>query len=104
MDKFRIGNTWYDVTYRKVIKSKQGKLLLGDIDFDNGRIRICNKFTRQTMLQTKFHECTHGLFQEYGVDGDEDDVCLMTSAFYGFIIDNSEFIKDILKFAEGVKG
>ncbi len=104
MDKFRIGNTWYDITYHKVVKSDTNELLFGEIDFVKRTIRICNKVTPQTMLRTKFHEATHGLFEECGVDESEDETRIMSSAFYGFIIDNPEFIKDILKFAEGVKG
>ena len=102
-ERYRIGCTYYDVIYYKELRNKDDKLLLGDIDSDTKIIRICNKYCKQTELKTKFHEITHGIFHEYGIDGDEDEVDLMGNAFYALIIDNPEFIKEILKYAEELK-
>ena len=103
MDKFRIGNTWYDVTYHKVVKSDSNESLAGEIDFVRKTIRICSKDNPQTILITKFHEATHGLFRECNIDEREDETRMMSDAFYGFIIDNPTFIREILKYGRKMK-
>ena len=102
-EKIKIGSSWYDVIYRKVFRNLYDKKLLGYIDSDTKEITICNKYCEQTQLQTKFHESTHGIFSEYNIDGDENEVNMMGNAFYAFIIDNPKFIREILKCAEEIK-
>lgn len=102
-ERYRIGCSYYDITYHKVLRNLDDKQLLGEIDHDGKVIRICSRYCKQTQLQVKFHESTHGIFHEYGIDGDEDEITVMSSAFWGLIIDNPILIKAILKYAEGIK-
>ena len=100
MNKTKIGSSWYDVTYHRTLRNKDDSLLLGHIDSDKKLIRICNRYCKQTQLHTRFHESTHGIFNEYCIDGDENEVTMMGNAFYAFIIDNPVFIREILDFTE----
>lgn len=102
-EKVKICSSYYDVEYKKTLRNKDDKSLLGFIDSDEKMISICNRFPEQTQLQIKFHESTHGIFHEYNIDGDEDEVTMFSTAFYTFIIDNPVLIRKILDHTEEIK-
>ena len=99
----KIGSSYYAVSYQEEFRNDDDTLLLGLILHDSKVVLICNKYCKQTQLHTKFHEATHGIFNEYGIDGDENEIDLMGNAFYAFILDNPKFIKEILDFARKIK-
>jgi len=101
--KLKIGSSWYDVEYVDDLRDEQNRLLFGRIYQGIRLIKISKACSYQTMLQTLQHESTHGVMWEYGIDDAEDLVEPINNGFYAFIIDNPEFIKEILKHAERIK-
>lgn len=99
-EKIKIGGSWYDIEYHKELRNDKNEKVMGFIYFDKKIIQIVNQFPEQTQLQTKFHESTHGIFNEYDMDGDEHDIVTFSNVFYAFIVDNPRLIKKILKCAE----
>ena len=94
--KVRVGSTFYNVRYSKEVLNEKGKSLLGDIDYKQ-RIRISTDCPHQRQLQTLFHESTHGISEEWYLGFDEQEVTIVSNAVYSFIIDNPEYIREILR-------
>jgi len=98
--KIRTGTNFYKVEYVKELKDEQGTSLLGRTWLDRGLIRILNTLPIATQLRVTHHEATHGIFYEYNFGWNEKKVNIFSKAFYNFIIDNAEFVRQILKYAE----
>jgi len=102
--KLKIGSSWYDVEYVDELKDEKGRVLFGRIFECIRKIKINKGISSyQTMLQTLYHESRHGMMWEYVVEDIEDLVKQVTNGSYAFIIDNPEFIKEILRNAKGEK-
>ena len=98
--KVKIGSSFYVVEYEKdLIDEEDNKTLLGRM-FPDGQLIIINKslpiFTQYRALH---HESTHGISYEYNFNWNENKVNICSKAFLAFIIDNPEFIREILKHA-----
>ena len=101
--KVRIGSGYYDVGYVDNLKNEKGRVLFGRIWQATHKIEIDKGTSYQRQLQALLHESTHGICWEHAIDDDELMVEPMSNGFYAFIIDNPEFIKLILKYAEEIK-
>ena len=101
--KIRAGSSFYDVKYVKDLKSEYGTPLLGRIYVDDGKIQIDDEFPMLTQLKALHHEGTHGISYEYDFGWNEKKVRIFSKAFLTFIIDNPEFIRQILKYAGRMK-
>ena len=107
--KIKTGSSFYSVKYMKELRSELDKILLGQTDLDNEIIEISTDFPYFVQLKTLHHEGTHGIFAEYDLYGSEDkdvrenEVASFSRAFLAFIIDNPEFIRQILKYAGRMK-
>lgn len=103
--KLKIGSSWYDIEYVDDLRNENNKVLFGRIYQASRKIKI-NKgiCSYQSMLQVLHHESTHGIMWEYAIDDVEDLVEPMSNGNYSFIIDNSKFVREILRCAEGLKG
>ena len=101
--KIRTGSSYYDVKYVRDLKNDKNEILRGKIWYDEGFIKISKDYPFSSQLRTLHHEGTHGIFEEYNFEGGEDEVDMFSKAFFAFIIDNPEFIKLILKYAEEIK-
>ena len=104
--KVKIGSSYYDVEYVDDLRDEMDRILLGRIFRSLCLIKI-NKGVcgYQSMLQVIHHETTHGIMDEYGIEDvkDLDLVTPISNGNYAFIIDNPEFIREILKHAEEIK-
>ena len=102
--KLKIGSSWYDIKYVDDLRDEQNRLMFGQI-LQGSRLIKINKERNsfQNMLQTLYHESEHGVMWEYGVDDVEDLVESISNGNFAFIIDNPEFIREILKLAERIK-
>ena len=106
--KVKIGSSYYDVEYVDDLRDENNRVLFGRIIQALRLIKI-NKgvCSYQNMLQAIHHEGTHGIMWEYvienAVEDEEDLVEPISNGFYAFIIDNPEFIREILKHAEEIK-
>ena len=95
-----IGSSYYRVLYVDDLKDEKGKRLFGRIWQDKKIIEINKGCSYETQLQALLHENLHGICWEYVIDDDEDLVEPMSNGFYAFIINNSEFIREILRYAK----
>ena len=103
--KIEIGSSWYDVKYVDGIKDEQGRVLAGRIHLSSHLIEVDKNVSYQNMLQVIHHESTHGIMWEYAIEDvkDLDLVTPMSNGFYAFIINNPEFIREILRYTEKIK-
>ena len=107
--KINAGSSFYSVNYMEDLRSETDKILLGQTDLDNEIIEISTDFPYFVQLKTLHHEGTHAIFAEYDLYGSEDkdvrenEVASFSRAFLTFIIDNPEFIRQILRYAEKMK-
>ena len=97
--KLKIGSSWYDIEYVDDLRDEENRVLLGRIYRSLRKIRINKSIcSYQSMLQTLHHESEHGIMWEYAIDDVEDLVEPMSNGHYAFIINNSEFIREILRY------
>jgi len=101
--KSKIGSSWYDVEYVDDLKNEQDKRLFGRIWQDKKIIRIDKGCSYETQLQALLHENIHGICWEYAIDDDEELVLPISNGIFAFIINNPEFIREILKYTEKIK-
>jgi len=96
--KIRTGSNFYKVEYVKELKDEQGTSLLGRLYPDNQLIIINESLPIFTQNRALHHEATHGISYEYNFGWREAKVNMISKAFHAFIIDNAEFIRQILKY------
>jgi len=107
--KIKTGSSFYSVEYMSDLRSVTDKILMGQTDLDNEIIEISTDFPYFVQLKVLHHEGTHTLFDEYDLYGSDDkdvrenEVASFSRAFLTFIIDNPEFIRQILRYAEKMK-
>jgi len=107
--KIKTGSSFYSVKYMKEVRSEKNTILMGQTDPDNEIIEISTDVPYFIQLKVLHHEGTHTVFSEYDLYGSKDkdvrenEVASFSRAFLAFIIDNPEFIKQILKYAERMK-
>lgn len=101
--KIRIGSSHYNVIYVDDLRDEKGKRLFGRIWQDKKIIEIDRGCCYETQLQALLHEDLHGICWEQAIDDDEDLVEPISNGLFAFIMDNSEFIKLILEYAEEIK-
>ena len=107
--KIKTGSSFYSVEYMRELRSERNTILLGQTDLDSEIIEISTDFPYFVQLKTLHHEGVHGIFAEYDLYGSDDkdvrenEVASFSRAFLTFIIDNPEFIRQILRYAEKMK-
>lgn len=94
--KLKICSSIYDIKYKGKLVDEQNARLFGEIKIGDQVIIINNKSHPQKQLQTIFHEAIHGIGREYGIKMDEDINERMSNALYAFMLDNKEFIREIV--------
>ena len=87
-----LGST-YKITYKKRMDND----LIGHAKHVEKQIDIAANIVPESQRQTLLHECVHAIDYEHGFKWKEDMVERVTNAFYGFMIDNKEFIREIVK-------
>ena len=100
--KIRTGN-FYNVEYVENLRNEKDDILRGRVWYGDDLIQINKDFPLSVQLKTLFHESTHGIFEEYALEGGEEEVSMFSKASFAFIIDNPKFIKLILEYGEKVK-
>ena len=107
--QIKTGSSFYEVEYMGNLLNERNGVLLGQTDLDNEIIDINTDFPPFIQLKTLHHEGTHTIFAEYDLynskdkDERENEVARFSRAFLAFTIDNPEFIKQILRYAEKIK-
>ena len=99
--KSKILGSYYDIEYVEDLRDPGDKRKLDGRIIENGHtIKIEKNLDYQSQLQSLLHEDIHGLCWEYMIDDPEKVVGQMTSGIFALIVDNPEFIKKIIEFAE----
>ena len=97
----RTGSAFYKVEYVKDLED-DGRPLLGRLYPDNQLIVINKSLPTSTQLRATHHESTHAISYEYNFGWSEKKVNMISKAFYAFILNNPEFVRQILKYGEKV--
>ena len=94
--KLKINSTVYNVKKFKKIIENGNIVLHGDIKHDMQYIRIATEYPLSKQYITALHEAMHGIDEEYSLGFDEDLIDHLSKAMYAFMLDNKEFIKEII--------
>ncbi len=97
IDKIKVCSSTYNVKPVENIQKKSGEIF-GDVDWDKLIIRIATKFPKQRQTQTILHEAIHVIEHEYQFKF-EDEVLVerLSNALYAFMIDNKDYIREIIE-------
>lgn len=93
--KFKIGVSEYDVELVECVDKDEN--LLGQISYNNLKIKIDKTYPEQTQELTFWHEVAHGIFHEISEDKlrvDERLVDQVGRMIYGILKDNGYEIKN----------
>ena len=96
-NKIKICGIIYDV---KLISGKadndlQEKSYIGRIDYERCTITLEREVNEQVLIQTLFHEITHGIAHNYKIEIPENDVDRIAAGFYQVLKDN-KFLKELI--------
>jgi len=96
--KIKVCSSVYDVEYsEKAIIDNGSKILFGNIEHGEMKVNVSGIYPYTKQLQTIHHECIHAIEVEYDIEIPESIVERLSNAFYSLIIDNPQFIKEILE-------
>jgi glycerophosphoryl diester phosphodiesterase len=99
--KSKILGSYYDVNYIDDLKDPiDNHKLDGRIIEDSHLIKIDKNLDYQSQLKSLFHEDIHAICWEFAIEDPEKFVRFIANGIFALIIDNPEFIKKILEFAE----
>lgn len=85
----------YEVKYINGLKDGND-VLFGEIDFGLLQIKIGNKYPIVRQRQALLHECIHAISYEHQLGFNEKMIERLSNAIYAFMIDNKEFINEII--------
>ncbi|MHC8464506.1 ImmA/IrrE family metallo-endopeptidase [Weissella tructae] len=92
----KIGALNYQVVEEHNPRSDDATPLWGDINYENGIIRIQENMTPDMQGLALLHESLHGIMQERGMNkyvDDEELIVPLTSGLMAFLKDNPELLK-----------
>ena len=99
--KSKILGSYYDIEYVEDLRDPiDNHKLDARIIENNHKIKIDKNLDCQGQLKALLHEDIHSICWEYMIDDPEKFVGQISKAIFVLIIDNPEFIKKILEFAE----
>ena len=98
--QLKINSSILEVKYVKNLRDDGGEEMLGTHYHNMKEMQINSAYPLQTQRQTLLHESIHAIFSEYGLKDEKD--CMefiepLSNALYAFLIDNKEFIKEIIR-------
>lgn len=88
LEKIKVGGIYYDIEYKELLSESDTQL--GWCRYDKARIEINNTVNEQVQEQTLIHELTHAMFNEAGIDieNEEDVVNKMGLILHQVLQDN----------------
>lgn len=93
--EIKIGGLFYDVDYLDELKTKKDQDMYGEVLFGEVKIKINNTFPKMKK-QSILHESLHAISEQYDLRLNEVIIEKLTYALYAFLIDNKEYIGDII--------
>jgi hypothetical protein len=71
------------------------KLLYGRVFYDDGVIKVCNKYSIDQQRVTLLHEVIHAVDELHGIDLDEEQVVKLGKGLYQVLKDNPNIFEEI---------
>lgn len=99
----KIGGIQYKVSFVDDLRDETGKRVNGTLTTDMCKIDIATDVAEQKKHMIILHEVVHALNSYFDVDCGEHIVVKMGYGLYSFIVDNVEFIKEVIKTNERSK-
>jgi len=99
----KIGGQIFKVNFINDLRDETGKRVNGTIKTDQCTIDIATDVTKQKQHSILIHEVLHGIHTHYDVEGTEHIVAKIANGIYAFIVDNADFIKEIIKTNQKLK-
>ena len=99
----KIGATSYKVFFDPDPISEDTSHVSGSISFRESTIKVDSTMSKQRQYQTLVHEVFHGILNNFDVEDDEHITTKLANGIYGFIVDNADFVKEILKNDKKIK-
>ena len=95
----KIGGTTFKVKYIPDLQSPEDNSQLnGRITWLDCMIRIREGLSKQKTNQVLVHEAMHGILNDYYIEDENEGIVVkMANGLYAFIVDNADFIKDLIK-------
>jgi hypothetical protein len=88
--KIKVGGIYYDVEYKELVSESNAQL--GWCRYDKARIEINNTVNEQVQEQTLIHELTHAMFNEAGIDiENEEDVVNKLGLILHQVLQDNDF-------------
>ena len=98
MKRLKINSSIYEIRYVDEVKiDGVNDLLQGALNRWDKVIEIKRDLGEQARKQTIAHEAVHGILDEASIALSERTVERLANMLYGFMIDNKEFIREIVK-------
>ena len=101
----KIGGTTYKVVVvEDLCDPINNAKLNGRITWTDSKIRVCSKIKKQKRNQVLIHEAVHGILDDYYIEDENEGVVVkLANGMYAFIVDNADFIKDLIKHDQKLK-
>ena len=93
----KIGGVRYKVEDKNELRDKTGILVNGLLKTDQCLIQVATDVAETKRDIILVHEVIHALEEYFDIDGGEHIVTKMAHGVFAFIVDNPEFIQDIIK-------
>ena len=94
---FNIGGVIFKVSFVDDLRDETGRRVNGLISTDQCKIDVATDIVKQKQDSVLIHEALHGIHTHYDVEGGEHIVTKIANGMYAFIVENPEFIKEMIK-------
>lgn len=100
----KIGGLEYKLKFVTDLRHKEDNTKLnGQINWDKCIIEVDGDISLQKQNQVIIHEAFHGILDDYCIEDIENVVRRIGHGIYKLIVDNSEFIKGMIKHDKKLK-
>lgn len=88
LDKIKVAGIDYDVVLKDLSTRNDDEIQLGFCIYSENKIEINDQVHVERQKQTLIHEMMHAIFQEAGIEDDEDIVNRLGLVLYQVLKDN----------------
>ena len=101
----KIGGTVYNIQHIPDLKSPEDNSRLnGRIIWIDCLIKLREGMSKQKDNQVLIHEAVHGILENYYIEDENEGIVVkIANGLYSFIVDNADFIKDLIRHDQKLK-